>query len=98
MQERFAFHVVERCHHKIGAGLAQELGVVGSGDSQGRHPPGLGRGDAGDGVLDDETPLRRDSELAGGGEEDLRVRLALLEGPARDIDIDDVEESLTWSA
>jgi len=65
----------------------------GARDRDDGHPGGERRLDAGRGVLDRDAVLGGDAETLGGGEEEVRRRLAALDLVAGDGDLEDVAEA-----
>lgn len=63
LREAIEVHLVERRHHEVGGGGAQELGIIGPRDAERRHLARLGGLDARGGVLDDEALPRTETQL-----------------------------------
>src|SRR5215212_670960 len=95
--ERVEGDVIEARDDQIRVRGGQQLLVVGPREAEGRHIARLRRLHAVRGVLDDEALSRRYLKLLCGGQEDLRVGLALLEIPPADVRVQDIQEGVAGS-
>ena len=74
--EERKIEVGEGVEHEVGVGEGWQGGGGGA-ELDGEHARGLGGGDAGAGVLHRQAALGRDAEARGGGQEQVRGRLAV---------------------
>ena len=87
--------LIERLHDDVRARGGQQLGVILSGDADSSHRAGLGGLNPGGGVLHYDRGLGVDGELAGRGQEHLRVGLSVREVPPGDVRVEVLEQRQT---